>query len=106
MPSRRVNNIYGRMLITNSIRMWNDISKTPEEIALKHPEMFPTELAFRLIKLFTRSDQTVVLDPFSGIGSSVLAAENMGKTGIGLELSADHISKARNRPPPLKPGYV
>ena len=51
------------------------------------------ELAFRLIKLFTRSDQTVVLDPFSGIGSSVLATENMGKTGIGLELSADYISK-------------
>ena len=100
MPTRIINNIPRKVLLRpDSIITWSDISKTPEEIALKHPEMFPTQLVSRLIEWFTGFDQTVVLDPFSGIGSSVLAAEKMGKTGIGLELSADYISKARNRPP-------
>ena len=99
MPSRRTNNLDGKAWLRNSISIWSDISKTPEEIALKHPAMFPTQLVSRLVESFTKFDQTVVLDPFSGIGSSVLAAEKMGKTGIGLDLSADYISKARNRPP-------
>ena len=65
--------------------------------------MFPTRLATRLLESFTRPDQTVILDPFSGIGSTALAAEAMGKLGIGLDISEDYIEKAENRPG-LSPG--
>ena len=84
----------------NSIGIWSDISKTSEETALKHPAMFPAQLVSRLIESFTRPDQTVILDPFSGIGSTAIAAEALGRLGIGLEISPEYISKARKRPPP------
>ena len=98
-PSRRANDLDGKAWLRNSISLWSDLHKTPEEIALKHPAMFPTQLVFRLIQSFTRHDQTTVLDPFSGIGSTVLAAESLGKTGIGLDISAEYIEKAWGRPP-------
>ena len=97
-PSRKANDLDGKAWLQNSISIWSDISKTPEEIALKHPAMFPAQLVSRLVETFTRSDQTVVLDPFCGIGSTVMAAEIMGKLGIGLDISADYIAKAEQRP--------
>ena len=101
--SRKANDLDGKTWLKNSISLWNDIHKTAEEVSLKHPAMFPTQLVTRLIESFTKSDQTVILDPFSGIGSTVLAAEMMGKLGIGLEISAEYISKASARPA-LNPG--
>ena len=97
-PSRRANDLDGKRWLRNSISIWGDIRKTPEEIALKHPAMFPTQLVSRLIESFTRTDQVTILDPFSGIGSTVLAAESMGKTGIGFDISEDYIAKAASRP--------
>ena len=102
-PSKRANDLDGKAWLQNSISIWSDISKTPEEVALKHPAMFPTQLVCRLIESFTHSGQNTVLDPFCGIGSSVLAAEAMGKLGIGLDISAEYLSKAERRPA-LNPG--
>ncbi len=99
-PSQRANDLDGRQWLRNSISIWSDIHKTPEEISLKHPAMFPIKLVSRLIESFTRSDQRVVLDPFSGIGSTVLAAEGLGKQGIGLDISPEYITKASQRPLP------
>ena len=101
--SKKANDLDGKQWLRNSISIWSDISKTPEEAALKHPAMFPTQLVSRLVESFTKSDQTVILDPFSGIGSTVLAAESMGKLGIGLDISAEYIAKAESRPS-LTPG--
>ena len=102
-PSKKANDLDGKTWMHNSISIWSNISKTPEEIATRHPAMFPARLATRLLESFTKSDQTVILDPFSGIGSTALAAEAMGKLGIGLDISEDYIEKARNRPG-LNPG--
>jgi DNA modification methylase len=98
-PSRRhANDLDGATWTRYSISLWSDIRKTPEEYALRHPAMFPVELPLRLLKCFTTKDERLVLDPFAGIGSTVLAAEALGKIGIGLDISEDFISKARSRP--------
>jgi len=39
----------------------------------------------------------VVLDPFVGTGTTLIAAEALGRTGIGLDLSGDYIDLARWR---------
>lgn len=96
--SRKANDLDGKQWLRNSISIWSDIYKTPEEAALKHPAMFPTQLVSRLVESFTKSDQTVILDPFSGIGSTVLAAEAMGKSGVGIDISAEYTEKAEKRP--------
>ena len=98
-PSHKANDLDGKTWLRNSISIWSDISKTSEETALKHPAMFPTQLVSRLIESFTRPDQTVILDPFSGIGSTAIAAEAVGKMGTGLDISAEYIAKAKTRPP-------
>ena len=100
VTKKRANDLDGASWIRNSISIWDDIKKTPEETALKHPAMFPVQLATRLIETFTRKDQLVVLDPFAGIGSTVIAAQSLGKTGIGLDISSEYIEKAKNRPLP------
>ena len=66
---------------------------------LKHPAMFPARLASRLLESFTQADQTVILDPFSGMGSTVLATEMMRKSGIGLDISEEYTERAKERRP-------
>ena len=39
----------------------------------------------------------VVLDPFSGAGTSLLSARNLGRSTIGIEISADYCRIAKNR---------
>ena len=64
---------------------------------LKHPAMFPQMLVERLIETFLPTESNLVLDPFAGSGSTILAAEAMGKKGIGLELSPEYVALARSR---------
>lgn len=49
-----------------------------------HPAPFPLELATRLVKMFSFVDD-VVLDPFLGSGTTMLAAINTGRNSIGVE---------------------
>ena len=39
----------------------------------------------------------VVLDPFMGSGTSLIAAEEEGARGIGIELDSQYVSVARSR---------
>ena len=103
--SNRANDLDGTRWLRNSISVWNDIRKTPEEHALKHPAMFPAQLVTRLIESFTRSDQTQILDPFVGVGSTVIAAEALDKTGIGFDISEKYLAKAMARPG-VSPGLL
>ena len=95
---KRANDLDGASWLRNSRSVWGDIRKTPEEAALKHPAMFPVQLVKRLIESFTREDQQLILDPFAGIGSTVIAAEALGKTGVGFDISAEFVAKAKARP--------
>lgn len=96
-PRRHCNILDGKRWLQHSISVWSDIRKTPQEVRLKHPAMFPQMLVERLIETFLPPEELVVLDPFAGSGSTVLAAEAMGKQGIGLELSPEYVDLARSR---------
>jgi len=96
--SKRANDLDGATWTRYSISIWDDIRKTPEEMALKHPAMFPMQLASRAIQCFTTNEERMILDPFVGIGSTVMAAEASGKVGIGFDVSEEFLRKARNRP--------
>ncbi len=94
---KRGNDLDGKTWIKYSVSIWSDIRKTKEELQLNHPAIFPVQLVTRLLECFTTGEEKVVLDPFSGIGSTVVAAEKMGKTGIGIEISDKFVAVARNR---------
>ncbi len=51
----------------------------------EHPNEKPVELAGRFIAAHTKPGQ-IVLDPFCGSGTTILAAERLGRKWIGIEL--------------------
>lgn len=96
-PRKQCNELTGKQWLRNSISVWSDLTKTQEEKRLKHPAMFPTALAERLIETFLRPEGEVILDPFCGSGSTLVAAANRSKRGIGIELSPDYVRLIRDR---------
>lgn len=93
---KRKTELDGKTWTRYSISVWSDIEKDKEERSLKHPALFPQSLAGRLVEAFTNKGD-LVLDPFAGSGSTLLAARSLGRRSIGLELSADFTGLARER---------
>ena len=50
-----------------------------------HPTQKPVKLIERLIEIFT-DEGDVVIDPVAGSGSTLIAAENIGRKGFGFEI--------------------
>lgn len=94
---RRANRLDGKRWIQNSISVWGDLRKSADEQRYKHPAMFPGQLVERLIDSFLPPQGRVVLDPFSGSGSTIYTAARMGLQGIGLEISPDYVELGRQR---------
>lgn len=97
MPKPRANVLGGREWLRHSISVWDDIRKSPAEAALGHPALFPTMLVDRLLGCFVKEDDRVVLDPFAGSGSTLLAACGRELNAIGVDLSPEYIVLARRR---------
>jgi len=62
----------------------------------QHPAPFPTEIAYRLIRMFSFVEDTV-LDPFLGTGSTTLAAIHTGRNSIGNEVDPNYFNLAAQR---------
>jgi DNA modification methylase len=61
-----------------------------------HPAPFPLELASRLVRMFSFAGDTV-FDPFSGTGTTSLAALLHGRHSIGCEIDSAYLESARKR---------
>ncbi len=70
--------------------------KVPDELGVDHFAAFPQEWPRRLILGWCPPDG-VVLDPFAGTGTVPMVARALGRTGIGVDLSADYLRLARWR---------
>ena len=78
--------------------MTRDVWRIDAESATRigHPAPFPVELPRRLIDLYTFEDD-LVLDPFVGSGSTVVAAARTGRIGIGYDTDATYVELAQHR---------
>lgn len=61
-----------------------------------HPATFPISLASRIISLFTHEGE-VVLDPFVGSGTTLLAARDLDRSAIGFDLNSAYIELCAKR---------
>lgn len=68
----------------------NHVEKT------EHPCQFPVELVARLVLSMTRENDWV-LDPFLGVGTSIVAAVMHDRRGAGAEISRDYVKIANDR---------
>ncbi|WP_243090464.1 DNA-methyltransferase [Thermus neutrinimicus] len=74
-------------------QVWDDI---PGESTKAHPAPFPLELAERLVRMFSFVGD-VVLDPFAGSGTTLIAAALHGRHAIGVELVPSYGRLAQER---------
>jgi len=70
-------------ILTNSIWL------LPGRTDPRHPACFPQVLAERVIKLYTWIGNTVV-DPFAGIGTTLMAAKKLGRRYYGFDVSEEY----------------
>ena len=75
-----------------------DVWSMPPESARRvgHPAPFPVELPEQLIRLLTYEDD-LVLDPFMGSGSTLVAAAGLRRRYIGYDLDPEYADIARGR---------
>ena len=78
---------------TNGVWTFNGQSKKG---AGGHPAPFPVELPKRCIKLFSFVGD-VVLDPFMGSGSTIIASAIHDRKGIGVEIDEEYCNIAKKR---------
>ena len=95
--AKRLNNLAGKDWLRYSFSIWRDISKNKEESKLKHPAMFPIQLAERFIEIFTDATSQQVLDPFMGSGSTGKACKLEGFDFIGFEKEEEYCNIAEAR---------
>ncbi len=70
--------------------------KRGKKYSKDHGATFPVELAEMAIKNFT-SKGDVVLDPFLGVGTTGVAAKNLNRKFIGIELDENYFNIAKKR---------
>jgi len=79
--------------------VWMDLKGTGQKMrdkrVRKRSGAFPFEMPYRLINMFSVKGDTVV-DPFLGIGTTMLAAMASGRNSIGYEVEADFYDTISN----------
>ena len=68
----------------------------PDSSGTPHPAVFPKELARRCILLGTRPGD-LILDPFSGSGTTGLVAAELNRKAILIELNKEYVAHAKTR---------
>jgi DNA modification methylase len=61
-----------------------------------HPATYPISLARKCIELFTHEGQ-LVLDPFVGSGTTLVAARDANRNAVGFDLSAAYVALSEQR---------
>jgi len=67
-----------------------------DELKRKHPAVFPDKIPLDFIQCFC-PPKGVVLDPFIGCGSTAVAAKQLKRNYIGIDISEEYCDLARER---------
>jgi site-specific DNA-methyltransferase (adenine-specific) len=73
-------------------QIWNITGESTRN----HPAPFPLELADRLVRMFSFAGD-VVLDPFGGSGTSMIAAKNANRSSISVEIDPEYCQMIEKR---------
>ncbi len=74
-----------------SSKSWHVVKKAGSIISSHpHPAFFPSELVELGILQFTKPNETV-LDPFLGVGNTLIASEKLGRKSVGFEINNQYI---------------
>jgi len=93
-PDRGESDIDRDEFMAATLSIWDIAPESARRVG--HPAPFPTELAERVIRLYSYSGD-VVLDPFVGSGTTCVAAARHNRHWVGFEIDPDYCAQATAR---------
>ena len=85
--------------------VWTDIHRIKHNKKRDpHPCQLPIHLLDRLILLAT-DEGDIVLDPFSGTGTTAISAKRLGRKYIGFELDKEYVEISKRKLTAVEPNY-
>lgn len=95
---KNISNWIGRDMVypTNVLHLASECSNK------QHSAVFPKELPEWFIKLFTKQGDWV-LDPFVGSGTTCMAAKELWRNSVGIEIKEEYYQLAKSNIDSIKP---
>lgn len=90
------NNKIGKELPSKHALL-TSIWRFPPERKNPHPAPFPLRLPLRIIHSILDEEQGMVLDPYCGSGTTLLAAKLLNKKYLGMDLSENYLKMTQER---------
>ena len=92
----RLNDLTGKEWLKLTKSFWLSEKCKDDKDAFNHPAPFLIQDTQKLVSMFTKSGMRV-LDPFCGSGTSLIAASNISRFGVGIDLSSEYKDLALER---------
>ncbi|MDE2937915.1 MAG: DNA methyltransferase [Chloroflexota bacterium] len=96
-PPNHINCMTAKEWIKSQLGVWQFYYES-RDIRDKnaHPATFPIALAAKCISLFSHEGE-LVLDPFVGSGTTLVAARDLNRNAIGFDLKQEYVELCRER---------
>ncbi|MEM4157019.1 MAG: DNA methyltransferase [Candidatus Methanomethylicaceae archaeon] len=96
-PPNHINCMTPKEWIQSQVAIW-EFFYEKRDVRDKniHPAVFPIGLPKRCIELFTHQGE-LVLDPFVGIGTTLVAAFDLNRNAVGFDLKKEYVDFANKR---------
>ncbi|MEO0281513.1 MAG: DNA methyltransferase [candidate division WOR-3 bacterium] len=96
-PDNKINCLTAKDWVKSQIAIW-EFYYEKRDIRDKniHPAVFPIGLPKKCIELFTHEGE-LVLDPFVGSGTTLLAAKDLNRNAVGFDLNKKYIELCEQR---------
>ncbi len=95
-PRNKLNDLTGKQWLKLTKSYWQSKKIKDDKFAFKHPAPYLITDIENLISLFTKKDM-VVLDPFVGVGTTLVASHKANRKGIGIDLSPEYCELTKQR---------
>ena len=96
-PPTHINCLSAKEWIQGQVAIW-EFFYEKRDVRDKniHPAVFPIGLPKKCIQLFTHQGE-LVLDPFVGIGTTLVAAYDLNRNAVGFDLKKDYVDFSNKR---------
>ncbi|MFW9787619.1 MAG: DNA methyltransferase [Candidatus Thorarchaeota archaeon] len=96
-PPKHINCLTAKEWMQSQVAVW-EFYYEKRDIRDKnvHPAVFPIALPSKCIELFTHKGE-LVLDPFVGSGTTLVAAQDLGRNAIGFDLKEEYVEYSNER---------
>lgn len=92
----KLNDLTGKEWLKLTKSFWVSEKCQEDKFAFQHPAPFLIKDIEKLISMFTKKGM-VVLDPFNGVGTTLVACSKLKRKGIGIDLNENYCALAEKR---------